>query len=141
LAKRGPKGKDNKTKENQGTYQPCRERKEYYSAVGDNNNLVCPDWLVDRFGEKIKKFWDWKIKVYNLREQSVAGMEDQFAMLCAMHGQIVEFYDNHESPPVSLLQAYRLQGNEFHDTPASNKMPIVKKNGNPFAKHGIKVVK
>ena len=93
MAKRGPKGTDKKTKENQGTYQPCRERKEYYPAVGDNSNLVCPNWLVDRFGDKIKRFWDWKVEIYNLRGQPIVGMEDQFAMLCAMHGQIVEFYD------------------------------------------------
>jgi hypothetical protein len=115
LAKPGPKGTNNIIKMNKGTYQPCRNKEEVREEVGDNSDLVCPDWL----GGRAKKIWSEKLEIYNKSGLNVSGSGHALAQYCALEASIIGFYERNEAPSMAMINAHRIWASEFFDTPAS----------------------
>ena len=124
MAKRGPKGSNNIIKMNKGTYQPCRKKETVREPVGDNSDLVCPDWLSD----DAKKIWEEKLGLYDLAGQNISGYGHTFALYCALEAKIIQCYRDGETPSMAMVNAHRIWAAEFYDTPASSH---VKKQPKP----------
>ena len=128
MAKPGPKGTSNIIKMNKGTYQPCREKEEVREEVGENSELVCPDWLDD----KAKQIWKEKLDIYNRAGQNVSGNGHALAHYCALESKIIQIYENGETPTMAMVSAHRIWSAEFFDTPASGHVKKPKKTGDDW---------
>lgn len=132
MAKPGPKAKSNVIKLNTGTDQPCRLRESLFES--EEGEPVRPQWLKGR----ARKIWVEKVERYSVRGQNVKGFEDALAQYCALEAELINLYKKGITPPMAMVNAYRIWASEFFDTPASNLSKLGgKRKDNPFSEHGI----
>ena len=101
---------------------------------------VRPTWMK---GENRKK-WESKVAAFRLRDISLAGFEDMFALYVCGLVQVEKLYRQGQTPQAATLTAVRRAAREFFDTPLSEDQgkhgprgsPVP--DGNPFSRIGAR---
>jgi len=94
-----------------------------------------PDWLPNAHAVKE---WHRLVPILMGCKLLTNASTSALAMLCALHGAIVESYATGESPTGSMLSQYRNLANDFGLTPIAQgrvKTAGATESTNPFARH------
>ena len=92
-----------------------------------------PKWLKDLASD----IWDEKIENFEERGQSARGCESLLAQYCSLEAALINHWEKGEEPPITWVNAHRIYGNEFFDSPASQQVPNPGAvPSNPFNSHG-----
>jgi phage terminase small subunit len=133
----GPSKKAAHLKSISGTTQPCR------TALAPAIDLpaitevpAAPNWLPNAHAVNE---WNRLAKILTANKLLTEGGLSALAMLCAMHGKIVQLYAAGEAPTASMAGTLQSMINDFGLTPvAQGKVRPVgeKEKGNKFANNG-----
>jgi len=134
--KRGPKGKSPDQLRIAGESRPSRQVAVLFpdhAARPDPESIPPPKGMTPAG----KKTWIEKVGSYRRRGQKVDGFQDALRQYCELEAAINKAW-KHTTPPMSMLNAYRLFAAEFYDTPASRKVSVSQsgKGNNRFARNG-----
>lgn len=119
-----------------GTLQPCRD-----TAPGVTLPLVAtvptaPDWLPNAHAVRE---WDRLAPILMANKLLTEGATSVLAVLCALHGKLVQMWAAGEAPTGHMIAQYRNLANDFGLTPIAQgklKPTGVIESENPFAKFG-----
>ena len=131
----GPGKKPSALKLISGTVQPCREVAAGVSLPVLDAAPPTPDWL----GVQAVKEWDRLAPMLVANGLLTEGGLSALAMLCALHGKLVQEWQAGITPRAALLREHRNLGNDFGLSPVAQgkvRMGEAKPAGNRFTTNG-----
>lgn len=134
----GPAKKPTQLKAIAGTRQPCREAPPPAVELPVVKEVPeAPDWLPNSHATKE---WNRLAPILTANGLLTEGGLSALAMLCALHGKIVQLYSAGEAPTASMVSTLQSMINDFGLTPvAQGKVKpngSEEKKGNKFAANG-----
>jgi phage terminase small subunit len=134
----GPAKKPTALKAISGTRQPSREAPPPAVELPVVKDVPeAPDWLPNAHAVKE---WDRLAPILTNNGLLTEGGLSALAMLCALHGKIVQLYSAGEAPTASMVSTLQSMINDFGLTPvAQGKVKpngVEKPKGNKFATNG-----
>lgn len=119
-----------------GTKQPCREVSHVVDLPAVSAVPDAPDWMPNAHAVYE---WDRLAPILVANKLLTEAGTSALAMLCALHGKIVQLYTAGEAPTGNMMAQYRALVNDFGLTPvAQGKVKPAGKeaDANPFARNG-----
>ena len=118
-----------------GTERPDRARIDSSKLPLLDNVPLAPDWLPN--AHAIKE-WDRLAKILTANKLLTEAGLSALAMLCALHGRIVQLYADGGLPTATMASTLRAMHNDFGLTPVSQgKVSSGEaEKANPFANNG-----
>ncbi|MET3132874.1 phage terminase small subunit [Oxalobacteraceae bacterium GrIS 1.11] len=132
----GPSKKPAQLKAISGTKQPCRAAPAAINLPVIDEVPDAPDWLPNAHAVKE---WNRLARILTANKLLTEGGLSALAMLCALHGKIVQLYAAGEAPTASMASTLQSMINDFGLTPvAQGKVKPVgeETKGNKFANNG-----
>ena len=136
MGQRGPSKKPASLKVVAGTDRPDRAEDPGIELPLVDGAPRAPDWLPNAHAVKE---WDRLAPILTANKLLTEAGTSALAVLCSIHGQLVDMWSRRVDPPASLLAQYRGMVNDFGLTPvAQGKVkPVGEKEGsNRFGNNG-----
>lgn len=118
-----------------GTIQKCRENRSSLEPTLIQEVPSPPDWLPNTHAVKE---WNRLAPILIANKLLTDLGLSAFAVMCALHGKIIQLFGAGEMPTGHMLAQYRNLANDFGLTPVSQEkiQPVgLNRPKNPFLKH------